>query len=438
MNRSAGPRLSASPLPTRMAHGIFWTVCGSVAIQGAGLLGSILCARILGESSFGEFAIVRSTLLMLGVLAGSGMGVVATKYVAEYRETDRGRAGRMIGLLIRVSAFCGGGIGFSCLLLASPLAVWGMNAEHLSLALRIGCLLPLLYSLSGVQLGVLAGLESFQSVAWLNSLDAILILAFGVGGAWTSGVDGAVLGLVTAATTAFFVKHRTVASQCFRRGMRFSVPTCRTERSEVWRGALPAILLGLVFFPFDWFTRLLLTRQPGGFSELGIFTAAHMWGQMVLFLPAQAVGPTQALFANLLGSGHVASFRRLVAITVVSAAGLAILVAIALSVLSRQIMAAYGASFGEGWRTLVLVALAHVFYASTMPFKSILITLGKIWSQTLHHCILGATLLLSAVLLRHHGASGLALAHVIAWFVMFVCQALVVIGAMRHYGSARV
>ena len=408
-------------------------MCGSVALQGTALLGSILCARILGESSFGELAIVRSTMLMLSVLAGSGMGVVATKYVAEYRDTDCGRTGRMIGLLFKVAVLCGGGIGFSCLLLASPLAVWGMKAEHLSLALRIGFLLPLLYSLSGIQLGVLAGFESFQSVAWLNSLDAVLIFVCGVGGAWTGGVDGAVFGLFTAGTVGFFVKHRTMVRQCNRRGIHVSLPTCRTEWSALWKGALPAIVLGLVFFPCDWFTRLLLSRQPGGFSELGIFTAAYTWGQTVLFLPAHAVGPTQSIFANLLGVGHVNSFRRLAGITIVSATALALIVAVVLSMWSRQLMAAYGGSFADGWRVLMPIAFAHVFYAATMPFKNILITLDRIWSQALHHCILGGSLLFSAILLSHYGALGLALAHLIAWCVMFGWQGVVILGTMKRY-----
>lgn len=424
---------SSNSLRARMARGVVWLACGSLGMQATALLGSVVCARILGESRFGEFGIVRSTLLMLGVLAGSGMGVVATKYVAEYRDTDRECAGRMIGLLLTVAVFGGGGIGVLCLLLASPVATWGMKTEHLVLSLRIGFLLPMLYSLGGVQLGVLAGLESFRSVAWLNALDGVLVSGCAIVGARIGDVNGAMLGLSIAATVSAAVKHTAMTRHCSGSGIRVSRPTSPTDWPALWRGALPAIVLGLVFFPCDWCARLLLSRQPGGFAELGIFTAAYAWGQTVLFLPAHVVGPTQSIFANLLGAGQVRSFRRLVRLTVASAIALALLTAVILSWWSGRIMAIYGGAFVDGGKVLLVIALAHVFYAATMPFKNILITLDRIWDQAFHHCILGGALLGSAIVLGRHGALGLAFAHLFAWSAMFVWQGVVIARAMKHF-----
>jgi len=46
------------------------------------LLGWIVVARILGKEEFGQLAIVQSTVGMLGVIAGLGLGLTATKHVA--------------------------------------------------------------------------------------------------------------------------------------------------------------------------------------------------------------------------------------------------------------------------------------------------------------------------------------------------------------------
>ena len=41
---------------------------------------------------------IQSTVGMFGVFAGFGLGLTATKHVAEFRQSDPDRAGRIIGL----------------------------------------------------------------------------------------------------------------------------------------------------------------------------------------------------------------------------------------------------------------------------------------------------------------------------------------------------
>lgn len=142
--------LPTGSLRLRMARGAFWTFIGSVIAQGAGLLGSIFSARILGKVGFGELGIIRSTVLMFGVLAGTGLGMAATKYVSEFRIKDPLKAGRMIGLFMNTAFILGGSVTLLFLILVTPLAKWAMNAPGLTGALQIGCLLLLFNTINGV------------------------------------------------------------------------------------------------------------------------------------------------------------------------------------------------------------------------------------------------------------------------------------------------
>jgi len=119
-------------LRARMAKGTFWTLMGSLIAQGAGMVGSIASARILGKVGFGELGMIRSTVLMFGVLAGTGLGMAATKYVAEYRINDPVKAGRMIGLLMNTAYILGGSVTLICLIIATPLSKLAMNAPQLA------------------------------------------------------------------------------------------------------------------------------------------------------------------------------------------------------------------------------------------------------------------------------------------------------------------
>ena len=58
----------------------------------------VIVGRLLGKTGFGEIGMIQNTVGIFGAAAGFGMGMAATKYVAEYRRTDPNRAGRFIAL----------------------------------------------------------------------------------------------------------------------------------------------------------------------------------------------------------------------------------------------------------------------------------------------------------------------------------------------------
>ena len=84
---------------SRLAHGVLWSLVGAVASQAFSLVAQIIAAHILGKSDFGRLGIINNTAGMFGVLAGFGLGLAATKFIAQYRITDPERAGRFCGFL---------------------------------------------------------------------------------------------------------------------------------------------------------------------------------------------------------------------------------------------------------------------------------------------------------------------------------------------------
>src|SRR5579863_4715840 len=93
MRRRIGA-VSRNPLVQRLAHGAFWSVISSGVGQGGSLLASMATARLLGSVQFGKLAVILSTINLFATVGAAGLGVTATKHVAEYRQSDPGRAGR--------------------------------------------------------------------------------------------------------------------------------------------------------------------------------------------------------------------------------------------------------------------------------------------------------------------------------------------------------
>ena len=83
-------------------------MAGAVISRGLMLAATVLVARMLGKTVYGELGMIQSTVGMFGVFAGFGLGLTATKHVAEFRQSDPDRAGRIINLSCLVAVFTGG------------------------------------------------------------------------------------------------------------------------------------------------------------------------------------------------------------------------------------------------------------------------------------------------------------------------------------------
>src|SRR5208282_2508704 len=115
-------RVHASPLGHRLARGTFWVVSGSVLSRVLGLTSSIVLARIIGKVPFGELTTIQSTAGLFGAFAGLGIGITATKYVAEFRESETARCGRVLGFSLGAALVGGILAGLGLLLFGGWLA----------------------------------------------------------------------------------------------------------------------------------------------------------------------------------------------------------------------------------------------------------------------------------------------------------------------------
>src|SRR5438105_966213 len=125
-------RIQTSPLGYRLAKGAFWSLAGTVVSRGLALFAWILVPRMLGTTAFGELGIIQSTIGLFGTFAGLGLGLTATRYVAEFRVKDPARAGRVIAFSTLTANLTGLAASIALLVLAPWLAVNMLAAPHLT------------------------------------------------------------------------------------------------------------------------------------------------------------------------------------------------------------------------------------------------------------------------------------------------------------------
>ena len=405
-------------LNQRFAKDSSWSLVGAVASQGLGQVTFLVIARYLGTVGYGKLGMVLSTAGVFGLVAGTGMGLAATKCVAAFRTANPQKAGRIISLL-SLATLITGGLACITVFLTSPfIAAFFLSAPSLAPQLRAASLLLLFNTINGVQVGVLSGLGAFKISAHLNALKGILPMPFIIAGAIVWGLPGAVCTYVAAAGVGCAMNRFAILREC----RKFDIPLGRSgiwaERRVLWDFAVPSYLGVLVVSPAMWAASALLVHQPHGYDSMGLFVAADKWRLIIAFVPSATMAAVLSILANEAEKPCQKGYRRIFIFSLAVGIGLTVPAMAFVMLFSSRLMALNGEAFRRGSYVLVLLTLSSVPYLLNMTFGQVLISTGKVWARAWFDVFLGALLLASAAwFVPRHGAKGLAAAYVLAYSV---------------------
>ncbi len=415
--RPALTRIENSPIGYRLAKGVFWSMAGSLISRSLMLCAMVLVARILGKTVYGELGMIQSTVNMFGTFAGFGLGITATKHIAEFRERDPKRAGRIIALAWVVAAVTGGLMALGLLVFAPWLAEHTINAPHLAGPMRIGALILFISALNGVQTGVLSGFEAFKTIAQVNLLVGLISFPILLVGAYVGGLNGSIWALAASMAVNWAVNHLAIRKQARHYGISLALQDFGRELPILWRFSLPAVAAGAMVSPVNWICEALLVNQEGGYGEMGIYSAANQWFNVLLFLPSMLGSVVLPVLSEQLGRNNTAQSLKTLVLAIKANLILVAPIVVLGSLASPYIMKLYGESFSGGWPTLAVVLATSALLAVQMPVGQAIAASGRLWMGMLMNvgwaiCFLGLSWLLMG-----HGAFGIASARASAYCV---------------------
>jgi len=423
--------VSLVSLRSRFKLGVAWNIVGALSMQSSTFLANIIIANLLGRSVFGEFSMTYSTLIALAGIAQMYTGLAATKYVAEFRSTDKERTGRILGLCNAVT-FTGGVVAGAILALIAPwLATNVLNAPNLGQPLALGSVFVVFSAVNGYQLGALAGMERYRAIASIGALHGIVHVAATAVMAWMWGLDGAITGLVASNVLRWSLFDRAVRREARAQGIVVHVRGAWKERRVLEQFIVPAALTGLWGLPALWIANAILARQPDGYAQMGLYAAANNLRALILFLPALLNNVGTSLFNNQLGIGDERRYRRVFWASTGVTVGALAAGAVAVAVMGKWLLGLYGSGFADAHPALLLLVASAVFEGVALTGYQVLNSKEKIWLTLLIALPRDGLLVVGAFLLAApYGATGLAAAYLIAW--IFGCVA--VYGAVFSIG----
>jgi len=407
-------RIEASNIGSRIAKGAFYSLSGAIISRVLGLISSIIVARIIGKIGFGELGIIQSTIGMLGTMAGMGMGITATKYIAEYREIDKTKAGRIIHLSNMVSIFFGLIMTFALFISATWLAKNTLSSPLLSNPLKISSVILLISSVVGAQNGVLSGLESFKKITVINIWTGIATFPMMLIGAYFFKLNGLIVALIVSQLFNLIINHFVLKKEL----LKFGITPQRSEQFKelniLWKYSLPAVLGGIVVSPIMWFGNAILVNQPNGYAEMGIFSAANQWKTALMFIPTALMASLLPIISNensnkenfLKTFNYVHKMNALVILPIF----------LIITIISSFIMDLYGKSFGEGYLALIVIIAATSISGIGTPSGIAMQAKGKMWLGFIMNLSWGIVFSVTGYFfIPKYGALGLSLAFLMSY-----------------------
>jgi O-antigen/teichoic acid export membrane protein len=423
----------------RLISGTRWRVTATLGGQLARLITAVVLARLLGRSVFGEFGLLQNTVGLLGSVASLSLGNTVLKHVAEYRETEPSRAGRLIGFGLVTIGSSAALVGLLLCVFAEEISNRGLKAGGLVVCLRLLSVDIVFNAVESVQTGALLGLEAFRTTAVNSNGKSVLYLLCSIAGALINGLEGAIIGQLITDFVFTMVNANTLRRHCAVREIRIRYQVHRSDWRTVRSFSLPMFLTSSLNWFAQWFSNAALGRRLGGFSDLAVFQVGRQWATVITLVPGAMGEAGLPILANHFGSGRRADFTKSVAhqyslvlrISTATAAGIA--------ALSPAILAAYGHAFEGNYPPLLLLSACGVCQALICIPQQVVSSTGLMWPGFIFTLGFASVLMSCSLALSSHGALGLSSAYLLAYGVdlaMLATFAGSVLKRMRRHCSA--
>jgi O-antigen/teichoic acid export membrane protein len=425
-------RLADSGLVSRFARGAGWSMAAMGFTVAANFLGSILFARILGQKSYGAYGIVQTTMMTTVALSSQFGNAAVNRYVAEFRWTQKERAGRIIGLNVLGTTIISITLGCILAILSPFLARDLFHAPALLPALIIAAATVPLMNINGVNMAALAGFEVFRACARITLIGGIAYLATGAIGAMLWGVPGALLGWLGGLGVQLTISRRSLKTAAAANDVPVQYRGSWVESDSILRFNVPAMLAGLSPMLALWIGQILIVQRTDGFEDMALYSASYTLRSAVIVLPYVFYTVTM----SVINSYHAdrTQFRRVYWMNVIATMLVALAAAGFIAVFAPWILSIFGKDFRDGTPIVLILLCGAVLEATWVAVYQIIQARELIWTSfllvTLPRDLSIAAL--AVYLVPHYGARGLAFAYAAGWMLAL----LVTIGIVMRAGVA--
>lgn len=352
----------------------FWALFGNVANKGLALLAGIIIARFLGKELYGEYGLIKNTLLYIAVFSTFGLGFSSTKYVAQYRFTNRIRniinASIIITLIFSSVMAC-------CVFSGANLIARYMDAPEMSDTLKYTAITVIFNALTAAQTGILAGLHKFKETARNNSIVGFITFVASVVLTYYYGLNGAIIALMIANAVNCILNYVTTKQATKDLPTGGDNTPYKKTMAELVSFSFP-IALQESTFSVQYLIGSVMLTQLAGFGELGLYSAAGQWSAVILFIPSALQNVTLShLSGTAYGStSHQSTFKTMIMVNLICT----VIPFVCIAAASGLIVSLYGESYVGLRVVLIAMVFQTIIFCILQVYFQEFIATGRNWT----------------------------------------------------------
>lgn len=359
-------------LKSSIAKDSFWALVGSVLGKGLSLVAGIVVARYLGKEVYGEFGMVKTTLLQIAMLSTFGLGFTVTRFVALFKKERPEDIRYIVHFSMYITAIISGFIAIIIFIFAKQLAVF-LEAPHLYMMFRISSFAIVFNAITTTQIGALAGFNSFKTIAINNFYAGLLTFISSIVLTYYFGLNGAVIALVISLIFNCLINYLSLHKII----ILYDKSEYNNKLSkEIIKFSFPIALQESSYSIVHWGLTLVIIKLSN-YGELGIYNAAIQWGAMIAFLPGVLRNVMLSYFSesanDSIRNKKIVNAMLLVNISVTLVPFIIVLI------FSNFIISFYGNTFINMKEVLNVIIFTSVISAAISVFTQEFMSKGKNW-----------------------------------------------------------
>ena len=414
----------------KFTKAVSYTFLGSVIARLCGVLIGILIARTLGSSSLGLYAIVQSTIGLYATFFGLGLGLTATKMIAQHYVNSPELIGRILGLLF-LTLVLSIVLGSSIYYLSLPILVKNIySIPDLMDLLQIGIFWFAFMTLSQFIESVLVGFQAFKSQMFITSILSFLnliVVLFIVLIVRNNILQNLIIGGAIISFVQSVLLIRFASKELIKYKTKLSLNNVQSlVRPVLFDFSTPAFIGKMMEQPLSWVSILLLVKLGTGISNVGGLNVINNIKAWILYFPAMLVNVLVPILTDIYHTKEKDVFQRTLALNqkFLWLTTLPVLVFL-VAVIRLLIKLLFGDSYSEFWHSGALL----LAWAVLIPINEIndraMISVGKMWLSLSFRIIYMLLLLLTLVsFVPKFQLSGYVFATGISYLVYTLIQTL--------------
>ena len=376
---------------SRLARDSFWAVFGNGLGYGLLLLAGIVIARFLGRDVYGEYGLVKTTMIYIAGFATLGLGISSTKYIANALHADRSHVRSLARDAVSITLVFSTMLAAGLAAVANPLAAF-LGESGLVGAFRALAVIIVFKALNTTQNGVLAGFGDFREIARNSVASGALMLVACVPLTYFFGLTGAFISLAASQGCNALLNYLSIR----KRTASLTDQQSGSHKRELIAFSFPIALQELNYTICSWGGIILLTKLSS-VGQVAIYTTSLQWNGVITFIPGLL---NNVILSHLSGSQGNNSVHRHTLKTMLGVNFLSTVIPfVFVLLLSGVITSFYGATFKELRPVLCITTSATIFSACSNVFYSELIATGHNWISFLCRFLQEATLIIVAWIL---------------------------------------